>query len=761
MADVFISYARADEAVARRVAKALQGAGLDVWWDADLPAHRAYSEVIERELAEARAVVVLWSKTSAASQWVRAEADFARNKGNLVQAQIDGTQAPMPFNQIQCADLSGWRGSAKHAGWSKVEASIKALVPGHTQSAAAPARRFAASGRLPPYGWIMAAVLALIAAASVYVYAFGSPRPDRKPVLAVLPFRNLDPQDASLVSGIWEDTRAAIGRNPQLIVLGPNSAEQLAAKGEGAARKAADYLLQASVRRSNDRIRVTANLVRSKSGEQLWTQDFDRKLDDIFAVQSEIAREIEGRIRGRLAAEGGTIPEHIATSGEVYALYSDARAKIRNRGGPEERTVARSELEQVVTMDPNFAPGWAALALADYNIPPSGASWRFNDPPEVYARKAIDLAPNLAEAHSAMAYALGLKGPVARAEIERAVQLDPNNYDALLWLGNIRSNSGDKAGALQAWRRAADIEPFFWPAVFNLYGALREAGERDAMQELIDQERRVGAAYFAVALKIDDLLNHGRFGEAANVGLTYWASGRTEGRSGVAMGLWTALLQLGFTHEASKLGPAPDFAEYLWRLDPKGLDIMEAHGIDPKSFFEIGPLAENASRSYLLSGRSRTLADMYLSLGVSADGFSRLLTEEESQPMHFVLTAPLVAVALEKNGHPAEAKALLQLAQVKATANLKNDDSATLVALARIYALQGHSAHAIGLLDRAVAAGWLGSAPELLPDLASDPALASLNGDPRFERLRSQILAAIARERAKVDQRLLRQLNAA
>ena len=61
MADVFISYARADEAVARRVAKALQSAGLDVWWDADLPAHRAYSEVIERNLADAKAVVVLWS----------------------------------------------------------------------------------------------------------------------------------------------------------------------------------------------------------------------------------------------------------------------------------------------------------------------------------------------------------------------------------------------------------------------------------------------------------------------------------------------------------------------------------------------------------------------------------------------------------------------------------------------------------------------------------------------------------------------------
>ena len=100
MADVFISYARSDKAIATRVAKRLQAAGLDVWWDADLPAHRAYSEVIERNLDDAKAVVVLWSKTAAQSQWVRAEADFARNAGKLVQAAVDGSIPPLPFNQI-------------------------------------------------------------------------------------------------------------------------------------------------------------------------------------------------------------------------------------------------------------------------------------------------------------------------------------------------------------------------------------------------------------------------------------------------------------------------------------------------------------------------------------------------------------------------------------------------------------------------------------------------------------------------------------
>ena len=96
MTQVFVSYARPDEATARRVAKALEAAGYDVWWDSQLPAHRAYSEVIERNLNEAKAAVVLWSQAAAQSQWVRAEADLARSEGKLVQAHLDGTMPPLP-----------------------------------------------------------------------------------------------------------------------------------------------------------------------------------------------------------------------------------------------------------------------------------------------------------------------------------------------------------------------------------------------------------------------------------------------------------------------------------------------------------------------------------------------------------------------------------------------------------------------------------------------------------------------------------------
>src|SRR4029078_11012864 len=112
MTDVFVSYAHSDGAIAERVADVLRGDGFRVWRDDELPAHRAYVDVIQERLNSAAAVIVLWSGEAAKSQWVRGEADTARMSGRLVQAVLDGTLPPLPFNQIQSADLSGWDGNA-------------------------------------------------------------------------------------------------------------------------------------------------------------------------------------------------------------------------------------------------------------------------------------------------------------------------------------------------------------------------------------------------------------------------------------------------------------------------------------------------------------------------------------------------------------------------------------------------------------------------------------------------------------------------
>ena len=113
MSDVFVSYARSTESQARDVAQALRDSGYAVWRDDELPAHRAYADVIDERLKAAKAVIVLWSVEAAGSHWVRAEADAARQAATLVQVTLDGTLPPLPFNQIQCANLSGWDGSRR------------------------------------------------------------------------------------------------------------------------------------------------------------------------------------------------------------------------------------------------------------------------------------------------------------------------------------------------------------------------------------------------------------------------------------------------------------------------------------------------------------------------------------------------------------------------------------------------------------------------------------------------------------------------
>jgi adenylate cyclase len=758
LADVFISYARADEAIARRVAKGLEASGFDVWWDAEIPAHRAYSEVIERNLEEAKAVVVLWSKAASASQWVRAEADFARNAGKLVQAQVDGTMPHMPFNQIQCADLKGWRGNEKHAGWAKLKGSVGALVSGDEKLATPLPSKEGPWDKIGRFRWVIAALLVIVLAAGIWISTRGIPGEERKPVLAVLPFRSLSAQDQSLVAGMWEDTRTAIGRNPQLVVLGPNTAQQLADKGEGAVRKAADYMLQASVRTAGPRIRVSAELIRTKDGEQVWNQDFDRKLEDVFAVQSEIASEIEGRIRGRLAENGGTLPQHIATSPDAYALYNDARAKIRSRD-MKTYPAAREQLEQVVKMDPNFAPAWATLAQVYSMMSPSQRDFATADPSEGYARKAIELAPNLASGHAALALVLKLKGPVARSELQRAISLDPNDFESLNWLSSMLLNDGRNREAIEALQRAMKIEPLFWPVVQNLYDALNNAGDREGVRKLLDYQTSIGNPYFAQNIEMQRAAEQGDLAKAANIGMEVWISGRPEAQTLIGGPLWEVLLRLGLSDEAYKgrLGPAPDFAPYLWNDDPKAFDMIDSHHLPPQTFMTLSPLVQNVGRVSLLKGRTTLLAERYLALNLTPDQYAGEFDDSQD----FLCVAPLLAISLQRYGHDAVAKELLSVAEKRGQDSSKNTKPDGLAYLARVYAAQGRRDDAMSALSAAVHRGWLPPVPMFHSDITTDPALNLLAGDPRFEQLRQQILAKIARERANVNLRLLAQLKAA
>jgi len=136
LSDVFISYSRDDLENVTRIAEAIQRAGYDLWWDADLPPHRSYGDVIQEKIGGAKAVVVVWSEDATKSEWVRAEADMARNQRKLIQTSIDDGMPPLPFNQIQYASLTNWDGDSDHPAWRKVLVSLSDLVGAAPEAAA-------------------------------------------------------------------------------------------------------------------------------------------------------------------------------------------------------------------------------------------------------------------------------------------------------------------------------------------------------------------------------------------------------------------------------------------------------------------------------------------------------------------------------------------------------------------------------------------------------------------------------------------------
>lgn len=218
MADVFLSYARRNAATAARAARELEKGGLTVWYDPELPAHRAYSDVIATELETAKSVLVLWSEAAAESQWVRSEANRARELGKLVQARVDAVRLPMPFDQIQCADLTKWRGGRGNAGWAKVVGSIEALAGGEQ-----PHPRVIASRSKLGRRELMAGGGAAVAAGAAGWWLLQGRRsqPRVPPETAAL----MDQAKAALWQNTPEGQNQAIGIYRQVVAANPDYAD--------------------------------------------------------------------------------------------------------------------------------------------------------------------------------------------------------------------------------------------------------------------------------------------------------------------------------------------------------------------------------------------------------------------------------------------------------------------------------------------------------------------------------------------------------
>jgi adenylate cyclase len=748
--EIFISYARANEAVAKRVEAGLKGAGFEAWRDDQLPAHSAYSQIIEQRLSGAAAVVVLWSEDAAQSQWVQAEADFARTRGKLVQAQLDHRLPPLPFNQIQCADLKNWRGHRRHKGWLKLIDGVTAVVRREQLTPSKPNGR---SRWTRPSQWA-AAAFALVLAAVLLLVApkFLVPSNQGPTVLAVLPFKTLSAADETLAYGLWEDTREALSRNPQLRIIGRQSAEAMANEKlepeKYRSRLGVAYLLDGTVRRAGNRVRVSVNLVRTKDGAQLWSATLNRNLDDIFKLQSEVANEIEGRIRGRLAAGGGVKAVNIATSGAVYLIYSEARTALRTRDDSK-FVDAHRQLKQAVRMDPNFAPAWATLAVAErLQRPGASVDQPTDNKAEDYARRAITLAPNLASAHAALGFALGNHGPVAEAALRRAIALDPNDVESLNWLATVESRRGNTKETLALYNAAIEVEPLWWPVVLNRLNLLLENNQQSAVDRELSRLDRLGDELLAARSRIQVLEWRGDYSGAVKTGLAFYRRAPHSGREMVRDDLAKLLLELDYPNEAWKFSHAPPGADSVWRNEPSGVARFEALKVPPAAFWRTSPGAEAMSRTYLEMGRGVRLAQWYKDGAGSPEQFLIAV----GQPERFVHLAPLVALGLQQSGELAEAERLLSAGEkILSQLGTHSTDRRHLpLWRARLRAVQGRLPEAATSLRQAVDAGWLPPAPLFKPDLNADAPLALLKRRPEFQESRTRILTHMARERAQL-----------
>jgi adenylate cyclase len=468
MSDVFVSYARPDEPQAKRVAEALRALGYDVWRDDELPAHRAYSDVIEERLKSAKAVVVLWSAEAGKSQWVRAEADAARSSGTLVQAVLDGNIPPMPFNQIQCADLSGWDGAVEAAGWKKLLASVADLA-GASPSPQKPTQR-------------------------------------RKTSICVLPFQNMsgDPEQEYFSDGISEDITTDLSKVSALEVIARNTAFTF--KGEAVdicevARKlGVSHVLEGSVRKAGGRIRVTAQLIDGVTGGHLWADRYDRDLTDIFAMQDEISKAIVDALKVKLLpAEKKAIENRGTSNSDAYNLYLMARqAWITGDFGDRRREEKVIRIcKRAVELDPEYPQAWALMGLAQANLHHGFADANDSDDGWPAAERALELDPHIAEARLPKAWRLAEQGrhEEANAELATALELSPDSWEvnkeaARLFYRQRRLD--DAARHLEKATQVMESDYHGLGMLFAYYNGKNDLeGARRAAQRTVEQVEKV------------------------------------------------------------------------------------------------------------------------------------------------------------------------------------------------------------------------------------------------------------------------------
>lgn len=537
---VFLSYARADQAQATKLAGALEKAGLRVWWDALIEGGEEFAKTIEAALNSCDAVIVAWSKTSVVSDWVRDEAAKGRDRRKLVPVSLDGTEPPLGFGQYHSIDLSRWRGNPDGSEFASVIRGIAAVTGKEAPTSPRTARARSGSLLMTRRGLLAATAGTAVAGVAGLVAwqrgLFGGGVKASGNSVAVLPFENLsgDPGQDYFSDGLSAEVRATLARNILLLVMAETSSGKFRDRKDDARTIAAKlgvaFLLDGNVRRSGEIVRVAADLIDGQTGFSRWTRTFDRSMTDIFAVQSEIAGAVASALAAQVAASGtpvsGTAQELAASGGTTnVAAYDDylrGRASYDLSSDEASERAALALFDAAIAADPKYAAAHAArsrsLTAIANQYGEVGQLSSLYDAAIAAAQRAIALAPNFADAYSTLGFVLfngRLDARAARAPFERSRQLGAGDANVLARFALYGARIGRNGDAQDAMRRALLLDPLN-PLIHRAAGAIEYAARNYAgsippLQEALAMNPKMSRAHAAIG---DALLMLGHLAEA-------------------------------------------------------------------------------------------------------------------------------------------------------------------------------------------------------------------------------------------------------
>jgi TolB-like protein len=495
---VFLSYAREDRKQALQLVKLLGAAGHSTWWDGMLEPGERYSHVTEAALENASAVVVLWSRHSLGSFWVHDEAGRGRDRQCLVPVSLDGSEPPLGFRQFQAINAA--RGGLKPGSPAaeQVLRAVGALVE-RGDAVSLPAAR---TVRLTRRAALASAGTVAIVGAGALLWKGGilGGLPDSGSV-AVMPFANLsgDPAQDYFSDGLSEELRSTLSLNRRLTVAAKTSSNVFRGAEvpatEIAQRLNVAHILDGSVRRSGDTVRITAQLIDGSDGFEKWSRNFDRELADIFEVQTEISYLVADALVKQIAGAGPAMDRVGGTSvAEAYDIFLQARGAYQTAEDEDDDRRALALFDRAIELDPDYAAAHAArarsLTFIANNYLRGEELAEYYDSSIAAARRAIAIAPDLAEAQAALGFTLfrgRLDATGASEPYERSYVLGFGNADILYGYASFAGWSGEFAKARRASDRAIELDPLN-AEVFRS-AAVIEYGARDYGAALRGAER--------------------------------------------------------------------------------------------------------------------------------------------------------------------------------------------------------------------------------------------------------------------------------